>query len=155
MGRNSLKSVSDFLTSALKTTPITTKLRSQQSSDGGPPIMARFRSVSASFSTTFCLSDEMRSFVFSASLHTNTYQCIYTPVHIHTHKLAHIHTDTCSTFSFLLQHLPHWTVADGTDDHSILIFLQCSQSCDISFKTKPVHSSKSSVLAILVHLQYC
>ena len=35
-------------------------------------MMARLRSVSASFSTTFCRSDEMSSFVFSASLEHTT-----------------------------------------------------------------------------------
>jgi len=41
-------------------------------------MMARLRSVSASFSTTFCRSDEMRSLVFSASLYIHSRHC-------HTH----------------------------------------------------------------------
>jgi len=41
-------------------------------------MIARLRSVSASFSTTFCRSDDISSFVFSASLQDHTHnRCQY------------------------------------------------------------------------------
>lgn len=64
--------------------------------------MALFRSVSASFSTTFCLSAAIKSFVFSASLYTFYICCT------NLHMSYHFHMPYKFTHVVIILHMPYY-----------------------------------------------